>query len=289
MTQWQPFPLRPPNQPWPGLNTRGGKLDDGRGWLEDGSINAIINEADLLEKRPGFVRGLNERFDEVVCGLFTYLDDCGREWLLVADRSGISIRQPFDIPVFETSDAYPIDSFEAATIDPVDWRNSAIYTTVGGSLTCDEPAIDATSFPGTRLMRWFKPASSSSYQVTIQHLLGTAGSVAVAIKGVDTLDGTARIWASVTSTKLILAVVGANGSELARHVVPVSGSGGFLKLAYDAEARVATVTATPTGGTIVTLSTDPLTVVQDAGLGQVSAIGVGHPDAGILQVSSGPL
>lgn len=30
MTKWAEQPLRPQGQAWPGLNTRGGKLDDGR-------------------------------------------------------------------------------------------------------------------------------------------------------------------------------------------------------------------------------------------------------------------
>jgi hypothetical protein len=59
MTTWQEFPLRPAGRPWPGLNTRGGALDNGTGQLDDGSFGMIINEADILEKRKGLVRGLN--------------------------------------------------------------------------------------------------------------------------------------------------------------------------------------------------------------------------------------
>ena len=69
MTKWQEFPLRPQGQAWPGLNTRGGVLDPGSGQLDDGSFNQIINEADLLEKRKGLTRGLDERFEDVVCDL----------------------------------------------------------------------------------------------------------------------------------------------------------------------------------------------------------------------------
>ncbi|HUW15890.1 MAG TPA: hypothetical protein VMW94_02330 [Actinomycetes bacterium] len=307
MTQWQAFPLRPPEQPWAGLNTKGGVLDDGRGWLEDGSVNAVINEADILEKRPGFIRGLDERFDEVVCGLFTYIDDCGIEWLLVADRSGIYIRQPFDIPVFELSDAYPADSFEGTELDTASWRNTAAYTVDGGSLVLGPSAIadfGTADVAPTRLMRWFKGAASPSYQVTIQYAIDLTSiaqqTVAVAIKGNGDLTAGARLQVDIklvpqaTEYVVQLKVVSASGSERIIQSETLKGfkqGTGFLKLSYSNETRVVTATATPNGGAIRVIESLPLTVVEDAGLGQVSAIGIAYagavvPTTGILQVSS---
>ena len=119
MTKHQEFPLRPQGSPWPGLNTKGGVLDPGQGFLEDGSKNQIINEADVLSKRLGFVRGLDERFDGVVCGLFRYTSGCGVEYLIVSDEDGIKVRTPFSIPEFLGSDSIPFDDFE--TLDTTRW------------------------------------------------------------------------------------------------------------------------------------------------------------------------
>ena len=307
MTQWQGFPIRPPEQPWPGLNTKGGVLDDGRGWLEDGSVNAVINEADILEKRPGFIRGLDERFDEVVCGLFTYIDDCGIEWLIVADRSGIYIRQPFDIPVFERSDSYPEDSFEGTELDTSSWRNADDYLVSGGSLRISASTIlnlTPGDVPPEKLMRWFKGAASPSYQVTIQYAFDLLSlqqqGIAVAIKGSGDLTSGARLQADIrlvtqTSEYVVqLKAISASGSERIIKAETISGvkqGAGFLRLEYSNETRLAKVTATPTGGSIKVIESSPLTVVEDAGLGQVSAIGMASasgtvPTTGILQVSS---
>src|SRR5690606_999191 len=125
MTNWREIPLRPHGTPWPGLNTRGGVLDPGAGQLEDGPFNPIVNEADVLEKRKGFVRGLNERFTGVVCGLFRYTDNCGVEYLVVADEDGIHVRQPFSIPSFLGSDALPFDDFEE--LQTTRWSPTTAY------------------------------------------------------------------------------------------------------------------------------------------------------------------
>ena len=99
MTQHNAFPLRG-GKAWPGVNTLGGKLDDGSGQLTDSSKNVMINTADILAKRKGFTRGLDEQFVGAVCGLHKYTDECGLEYLLVADEAQINIRTPFFIPVF---------------------------------------------------------------------------------------------------------------------------------------------------------------------------------------------
>lgn len=97
------------------MDTTGGKLDDGTGKQTENSVNVTINEVDKLEQRKGFVRGLSERFGTAVCGLHTYTDNCGNQWLLVASDDGIFIRQPFNVPVFENDDSYPLDDFDSET------------------------------------------------------------------------------------------------------------------------------------------------------------------------------
>lgn len=297
MTRWQEFPLRPQGQPWPGLNTRGGRLDPGQGFLEDGSFNAIINEADLLEKRKGFVRGLDERFTGPVCGLFRYTDNCGVEYLVVADQSGIFVRTPFDIPVFLGSDSLPNDNFDAAEVNEDRWTNTDDYRTFLGSLTVGllAPQVNALIVPESRFMQWFKPAAITSYQVEIQYALvadGDTQNVCVVIKrtgdtylianinvGGGRYDFVVKLVQAGVETTLASSTLG--GAELAS---------GFLRLSYVAETRTVTARAIPSGGDQVTL-TKVLSELQDNNLGQNSAIGIiaaaleDQPE--ILQVTGG--
>ena len=280
MTKWQEFPLRPQGQAWPGLNTRGGKLDPGTGQLEDGSFNAIINEADILEKRKGFVRGLDERFDGPVCGLFRYTDDCGIEYLVVADSSGIFIRTPFDVPVFLGSDSLPNDDFDEAEINEDRWTNTSFYRTFQGSLTIGllTTQLDVDVVPEARFMQWFKAAALTSYQVEIQYALVAAGgsqNVSVVIKrtGDTYLQANVNLTGTDYSVVVVLVQAGVSttlqesdlgGSELAN---------GFLRLSYVAETRTVTCRVIPSGGDQVTL-TAKLNEAQDNNLGQNSAIGI---------------
>lgn len=280
MTRWQEFPLRPQGSPWPGLNTRGGKLDPGTGQLEDGSFNAIINESDLLTKRRGFIRGLDERFTGPVCGLFRYTDNCGIEYLVVADSEGIFVRTPFDIPTFLGSDSLPNDDFDQSEVNTDRWSNTVNYRTFLGSLAVALLAlqIDASTVPAARFMQWFKAAAITSYQVEIQYALVAAGgvqNVCVVIKrlgdtyllaNVNIGNGLYRavmqlVQAGVVTT---LASVDLEGAELAQ---------GFLRLGYDAETRKATCRVIPSGGPQETL-TATLSEAQDNNLGQNSAIGI---------------
>lgn len=302
MTRWQEFPLRPQGQPWPGLNTRGGRLDPGQGYLEDGSFNAIINEADLLEKRKGFVRGLDERFTGPVCGLFRYTDDCGVEYLVVADSEAIYVRTPFDIPTFLGSDSLPNDDFNESEINEDRWTNTSDYRTFMGSLTIGLIAlqIDADTVPMSRFMQWFKPAAITSYQVEIQYALVAEGEqqvVCVVIKRTPLIGGgdtylvahlrrdpysvvVELVQAGIAET---IAETALEGSELAN---------GFLRLAYEAETRTVTCRVIPSGGNQVTVSAQ-LSEAQDNNLGQNSAIGIinasllDQPE--ILQVSGGSI
>lgn len=297
MTRWQEFPLRPQGQPWPGLNTRGGRLDPGTGCLEDGSINAIINEADLLEKRKGFVRGLDERFTGPVCGLFRYTDNCGVEYLVVADGAGIYVRTPFDIPVFLGSDSLPNDDFNDAEVNEDRWTNTDNYRTFLGSLTIGLLAlqIDASIVPESRFMQWFKAAAITSYQVEIQYALVAEGStqnVCVVIKRTGDSYLIANVNIGNGSYSVVVKIVQAGvATQLATsELAGAELANGFLRLSYVAETRLVTCRVIPSGGDQVTL-TATLNEAQGNNLGQNSAIGIINADLldqpEILQVTGG--
>lgn len=299
MTRWQEFPLRPQGQPWPGLNTRGGKLDPGMGQLEDGSFNAVINEADILEKRRGFIRGLEERFDGPVCGLFRYTDNCGVEYLVVADSAGIFVRTPFDIPTFLGSDSLPNDDFDEAEVDTTRWTNTDNYRTFLGSLTVGliSLQIDASVVPESRFMQWFKPSAITSYYVEIQYALvaeGDTQNVCVVIKRTGDTYLLANINLSSTGYVVVVKLVQAGvATELATSDLGGAElANGFLRLSYVAETRVVTCRVIPSGGDQVTL-TATLTEAQDNNLGQNSAIGIINADLldqpEILQVVGGSI
>ncbi len=296
MTKWQSIPLRQPGQPWPGLNTRGGRIDSGSGQLEDGSFNMIINEADIMEKRPGLVRGLNERFSGVVCGLFKYTDLCGREFLLVADETQISIRTPFVIPVFQQSDAYPFDSFSVdGAPDSNNWRNAGDYTVRddGLFLASGTTAFTETSFPVNRLMRWFKDASNKSYRVRVEYEfdddLDGEQSVSISIKGNGDLSLGALLKADLifnrTGTyEVELFHRAASGATLSILKETVTGiltpPSGFFTLLYTrniaANTFIPSVQVVPSGGNLIDRAAESLNAIEDADLGQISSIGMGY-------------
>lgn len=289
MTKWVEAPLRPQGQPWPGLNTRGGRLDPGAGFLEDGSVNAVINEADILEKRNGFVRGLEERFDGVVCGLFRYTDECGVEHIVVADQTGIKVRTPFDIPTFLGSDSFPIDNFE--TLNTERWSNTTDYEIFTQALVLDELADESTSefVEASRLMQWFKPASLTSYQVEIEYAMaaGLEQQVAsVVIKRTTTsyLQANVILNGSTYKATLQLVVSGTRSTLKESALVGATYGDGFVKLSYDAVTRTASVRVVPTGGSIVELSS-ALNEIQGNALGQNSAIGLAYSSSDVLPVA----
>lgn len=276
MTQSIELPLRAYQAPWPGLNTRGGLTMRAGGELED-CTNVQINEADILSKRRGIIRALDERFDGPVCGLFRYEDQFGQEWLLVADSTSIKIRQPFTIPTFTVTDAYPVDDF-AEALSSDNWRNLTPYSVSGGSLIATL-ANPADAFAAGDFLRWFKDAASSSYFVQVQYGLGAGESGAIVIKGNGDLSSGARLQADVR--------VASDGSRSAtlRHFLdsgqvitlgtvdsPATGATGFLTLRYFRSAVTGSLTAE------VELDTakvsGELNTVEDAALGQRSAIAV---------------
>ena len=302
MTRWTEFPLRPQGQPWPGLNTRGGRLDPGQGYLEDGSVNAIINEGDLLEKRKGFVRGLDERFTGVVCGLFRYTDNCGIEYLIVADESGIQIRTPFSIPSFLGSDSLPFDDFES--LDSTRWSNTALYEVYLGALQLlagGGESLGSSDFtPAAQLMQWFKESVLTSYYVEVQYRMAVGFGVDQVVSVVVKRDtaGTTYFEAAVVLTsstyRVVLSrVIGGTRTTMAESDLGGSElADGFLRLSYDAGSFTASATVTPSGGDIVTI-TGTVNEAQDAGFGQHSAIGMRRSTEGadpeIETVSGGQL
>lgn len=297
MTKWQEFPLRPQGQPWPGLNTRGGRLDPGMGQLEDGSFNAVINEADILEKRRGFIRGLDERFDGPVCGLFRYTSDCGIEYLVVADGGGIFVRTPFDIPTFLGSDSIPNDDFEGE-LDTSVWQGTDDYETFLGSLILKStaPELTTTWLPADDFMQWFKDSVLTSYQIEIQYdfVAGGSGQVAAAvIKKTGSTGLQANVYYDGTTYQATLEIL-LSGVRTTLQLEALGGSQlveGFLRIGYNAETRTVTCRVIPSGGDQVTL-TATLTEAQDANLGQSSAIGLGRASLDqveILQVTGGAL
>ncbi len=315
MTKWQSIPLRQPGQPWPGLNTRGGRIDPGSGQLEDGSFNMIINEADIMEKRPGLVRGLNERFTGVVCGLFKYTDLCGREFLLVADEDQISIRTPFVIPVFQQSDAYPFDSFSVDGAPNSDnWRNAGDYTVRDDGLFLASGATTinpASSFPVNRLMRWFKDASNKSYRVRVEYEfdddLDGEQRVSISIKGNGDLSLGALLKADLIFNRTGSYAVelfhrAASGATLSILKEAVAGiltpPSGFFTLLYTrniaANTYVPSVQVVPSGGTLIDKAAESLNAIEDADLGQISSIGMGYrgalpDDLQVKVVDGGPV
>lgn len=304
------MPLRPYTQGWPGLATRIGFLDPGSGFLDDGSINMMVNKADVLEKRKGFVRGLDEYFNGVVCGLFKYTSTCGIEYLLVADQSGIHIKQPFAVPVFEFSDAYPFDNFH--TDGPPSsyyWRNIDRYTAVDDELAVRAgAATSADPLAIGDVMYWFKDAANLSYQVRVEYVfdteVDTGQRTVVVIKGNGDLSAGSYLLAQVkfatgTYSFQLYHFDGTTLTEL--ETIGVVGSvttpSGFLTLSYERDVPTGTYTAKatiiPFGGNQAIIS-GVINAVQDASLGQVSGIGMGfdagtQPDPRILVVDGGPI
>ncbi len=176
--------------------------------MTDSSVNVIINRADRLAKRKGLIRGIDERFDGSVCGLHKYTDECGREFLLVADEGGISIRRPFFIPQFGNSDAFPSDSFqEAGLVDPNFWLNTDFYVQNQGLLL-------ATGALNGGDLRWFKDATNFSYLIVFNYVLDGDCTVVGIIKQ---SSGSARIEGRITRVGTVVTAtlvwIDINGAE----------------------------------------------------------------------------
>lgn len=299
MTQHNAFPLRG-GKAWPGVNTLGGKLDDGSGQLTDQSKNVMINTADILAKRKGFTRGLDEQFSGAVCGLHKYTDECGVEYLLVADEAQINIRTPFFIPVFTVSDAYPNDGFSGTTtaVDLTRWSDPSLgYLHAASTLNLRSGVL--TPEP----LEWFKEATSSSYQVS--------GKVSFPKDSVtETVDFFIKANASDGKGSLRLRLLNSGGVVTATVSfvnalgVAVELSTGALiptgtsidcdvtSFSYDASTKqVKSAVFIDGNGTPLTAS-ETLTTIQDVDLGQKTMVAVsasGSTAAGVEEISSEPI
>lgn len=304
MTKWTEAPLRPHNQPWPGLNTKGGRLDPGEGQMTD-CTNVIINRSDLLEKRKGMVRAFDEQFNGVVCGLFKYTDNCGVETLVVADEQAISIRQPFVVPTFQVADCFPFDAFsqdDLTPLNPTNWNNATRYQVFSDRMVlatgvADSPSLDS-SLPFSRSAEWFKDSCSASYRVRTQFQFDATileeQEVIIAIRASD--DGLNYIIGRLSSFQTFNVCLRSAGVDTLLLQGAFTGPGaGFFTVKYDQENLVAGIELSITGGTITDLtSLTQLTSLQDANLGLKSRLGLqtaGTPTAslGVLVVDGGNL
>lgn len=299
MTQYSAFPLRG-GPAWPGVNTRGGQLDDGSGQLTDSSKNVMINQADVLSKRKGFTRGMDEQFIGAVCGLHRYTDECGIEYLLVADESEINIRTPFDIPVFEVSDAYPNDGFSGTTssVDLSRWSDPSLgHRHLSSSLSLRSGVTDPEP------MEWFKEATSTSYKVETKYSFPNDASVETVelfIKSsTSSGNGSLRLRiqnnGGVVTAALTFIDSAGTETELESGAL-IQGvtvrAGDVTDFSYDSGTKKASARVFIDGnGTPVELS-GILTTVQDADLGQKTLLRLnssGASGVGLEEVSSEPI
>jgi len=298
VTKWVEFPLRKPGEYWPGLSTRNGRLMRRIGELAD-CVNINIQPFDTMAKRKGLVRAFDERFNGVVCGLFAYTDNCGNEYVLVADQSGFSIRSPSVLPSFVIADCYPFDNFATAgELDPLKWRNTGRYVAAADvmQLAGSAPVVSESVLQDSlgACTRWFKEACSSSYQTQISFSFDVAAAprqrIVQVVRGVDDLSDFASIVAILElkvgvdyTARLLYRSAQGVFTELERQAFAVTDpADGTLRLSYNATTRVASVAVALGGGSEVVLTAGALSGVQDANLGLVSALGLMQVEAGSL-------
>lgn len=300
MTKWTESPLRPPNQPWPGLNTKGGRLDNGTGQMAE-CTNVIINRSDLLEKRKGLVRALDERFSGPVCGLFKYTDKCGIETLIVADELAISIRSPFVVPVAVQSDCYPGDSFSLANgseLSSSTWNNAGLYEVQTDKmvLRASSPVVaDDNTLYRTLAARWFKDACSPSYKVRVSYEfapVATLQRIFIIIRGTSDLVNGAYILGllefqqGVVYRFQILHQTSANSITVI-HTGDLTGQPtGFFTVKFSrAQNNRAGAEVSVTGGTILDVfAAKQFTESEINNLGLVSAVGMAEIGGKVTQV-----
>lgn len=292
------------------MNSRGGKLDNGSGQLTENSRNCTINKVDTLEKRLGFIRGFNERFGSVVCGLHTYIDNCGTEWMLVVSDQEIAIRQPFVVPTFTNDDSYPLDDFsDVAGLSEENWRNTALYVASGGALQRSVGDSTTSPFDAASFLRWFKGARALSYQVTIQYefdtIAETSQVASIVIKGNGDLTTGRRLQLDIelgVGNTYIASLYKADPTGALtllgqRNIIGATAvAGGFMTLSYERNFDgpvpefIVRGSVTPTGGgeQVVSLSGETISEIEDSEFGQISAIGCSQTMS-ILQVTGGPV
>jgi hypothetical protein len=276
--------------------------------------NVIINRGDVLSKRKGIIRAFDEQFEGPVCGLFSYTDGCGQEFVLVADTEGIKIRTPFLLPVFTVADCYPSDGFDGDDGDAInvdDWRNTGGYEIQDNALVQVAVAVaddDSDEAALNGALRWFKDACSTRYEVLTQYkfsdpCLGKQKHIIV-LRGSGDLSTGAVLYATlefctspvIYRLKIFHRKGGGQINEIQSQTGIAGNPSGFFKFGYDSTTRRASVLLTVGGGASVSLVSSLLTTIDDLDLGLVSAIGIsfttgGTPsnDNSVLNVSGGSL
>lgn len=242
--------------------------------MTDASVNCIINEADRLEKRKGLIRGLDERFGGVVCGLHAFTDECGREWLIVGDETGFSIRQPFFIPSFGNSDAYPSDDFQAnGPVNENYWQNTSGYAQAGGGL------VLATGVSSGGILRWFKDASNFSYELEVSFTIVDGAQVVAIIKqgAIASIRGRIAQDGDEVMAELVWVSSAAEETILGAVILSVGVEDGIFTVSYIRDSvrniYTAQLIVQPTGGTAEQLQDiTTINAVADADLGQGTGV-----------------
>ena len=221
---------------------------------------------DLLMKRRGIIRGLDEFFDNPICGLFAYSDFCQNEWLLVATSDGINIRQPFTQTTFQIADCYPFDEFAGTGLQALngdDWKFIGTHLGINGNV-CGLKAtarsfanFDVESVIDSYTASWFKDACKSSYQVELNLDIPDSSlepHVAAIIRGAQRgFQSGAFIMGDFfrRSNLTFGRIMHVDGTRAVREVAtigPFSDGNGVGTIAYDEASLVATITFTPDVG-----------------------------------------
>lgn len=261
--------------------------------MVDSSVNCIINEADKLEKRKGLIRGLDERFAGAVCGLHAYTDECGREWLVVADQGGFSVRQPFAIPSFASSDAYPSDFFSTdGAVNVNVWNNAELYQQQDGALVlaAGGSALD---------LLWFKEASNFSYEITFAYQSADDTTVTGIIKAAAVSRLEARIVNQAAAIAAELVWIDASGEETTLGAIGLGTTPvGICTLSYTRDVVrgvfAVELQAQPTGEDAeVIQDIATLNAVSDASLGQRTGLRLERESTteipGVLSIQGAPI
>lgn len=291
MTEISEQPLRPLARGWPGLKSDTGKLLKEPGELSR-CVNVEIDVPDTLSKRRGIVRGIEEWFEDPICGLFTYTDLCQQEHILIATQDAIYVRQPFALPVFQVADCYPFSDFgtesDGADPDADSWKHQ------GGDLEVRSASLGlkstAVSVPVNEVERvinrgsitWFKDSCKSSYEVEVDvDLVDPSGGFEarawILMRGAERgfasgafLIG--EIYRASDGTRMRILHV-----DVARAVTEVASSGpitdenGLFRLIYNASTYEATARFRPDVGSQVDI-THTFSAVQDASFGLATGL-----------------
>lgn len=284
------FPVRPHGEAWPGLKSKRGRIGKA-GELSDCRNVEILT--DLLMKRKGFVRGIEEWFDLPVCGLFTYTDLCQNEYLLVATSAGIAIRTPFAPVTFQIADCYPFDEFAGSGFASL---NSDKWKLVSSRLGIDEnsvglkstaqslSAFDVEAVIDNYTASWFKLACQASYQIQLNLDLPDSGfepHVAGIIRGGEVgfqngafLMGDFFRRQNQTFGR-IMHVTGARAITEVATIGPFTDGNGVGTIAYDLNTQTATISFLPDVGTAsASSSSHKFNGLQDAEFGLATGFSI---------------